>query len=63
MPKFNFKDIPIILVENSNNEISKNLLRKDYNVNCILTGENKGYSVANNIGLKLSNQICTYLKS
>ena len=48
------KDIPIILVENSNNENFKKFIEERFNnVNCILTGENKGYSVANNIGLKL----------
>ena len=48
------KDIPIILVENSNNVNFKKFVEERFNnVNCILTGENKGYSVANNIGLKL----------
>ena len=46
------KDIPIIIVENSNNEIfQKDIQNQFSNVKCILTGENKGYSVANNIGL------------
>ena len=45
-------DINIIVVENSNNENFKKELKKRYpHINCILTGENKGYSVANNIGL------------
>ena len=43
----------IIVVENSNNKIFKNDLEKQYqNLKCILTGGNKGYAVANNIGLK-----------
>ena len=45
--------IPIIIVENSNNKIFKSKIEKIYhNVECILSGENKGYSTANNIGLK-----------
>ena len=47
-------EIPIIIVENSNNfDFKKNIESKFKNVNCILTGGNKGYSVANNIGLKI----------
>ena len=43
----------IIVVENSNNEAFKKDLENQYhNLKCILTGENKGYAVANNIGLK-----------
>ena len=43
----------IIVVENSNNETFKKNLEKQYsNLRCILTGENKGYATANNIGLK-----------
>ena len=46
------KDIDIIIVENSNNLKFKEKIEKKYsNVNCILSGENKGYAVANNIGL------------
>ena len=42
----------IIVVENSNNETFKKNLENQYrNLKCILTGENKGYAVANNIGL------------
>ena len=45
--------ITVIIVENSNNENFKvNIEKKYQNVECILTGSNKGYSVANNIGLK-----------
>ena len=43
----------IIVVENSNNETFKKNLENQYsNLRCILTGENKGYAAANNIGLK-----------
>ena len=47
-------EISVIIVENSNDIIFKKKI-EDYfdNVKCILVGENKGYSVANNIGLKL----------
>ena len=45
--------LPIIVVENSNNKIFKSKIEEIYqNVECILTGENKGYAIANNIGLK-----------
>ncbi len=44
--------IPVIIVENSNDNNFKREIEKNYNnVNCILSGENKGYSTANNIGL------------
>ena len=47
------KEISVIVVENSNDEKFKNKIEKNFNnVNCILTGENKGYATANNIGLK-----------
>ena len=46
------KETPVIVVENSNNEKFKKEIQSKYdNVKCILTGENKGYSAANNIGL------------
>ena len=46
-------NIPVIIVENSSNENFKKEIENNFkNVNCILTGENKGYSIANNIGLK-----------
>ena len=46
-------EIPIIIVENSNNKISKSKIESSYhNVECILSGQNNGYSIANNIGLK-----------
>ena len=44
----------VIIVENSNSNTFKKKIEENFaNVKCILTGENKGYSVANNIGLKL----------
>jgi len=43
----------IIVVENSNNNNFKKKLENEFsNLKCILTGENLGYAVANNIGLK-----------
>ena len=46
-------EIQVIVVENSNNKKFKDKIENQYrNVRCILTGENKGYSAANNIGLK-----------
>jgi len=46
------KNITIIVIENSNDENFKKELKLKYpDINCILTGENKGYSTANNIGL------------
>tara|TARA_Y100000768_G_scaffold374259_1_gene343800 strand:+ start:427 stop:1260 length:834 start_codon:yes stop_codon:yes gene_type:complete len=45
-------EIPIIIVENSNDGVFKKEIENKFkNVSCILVGENKGYSVANNIGL------------
>ena len=46
-------EIPIIIVENSNNKIFKSKIESSYhNVECILSGQNNGYAIANNIGLK-----------
>ena len=48
------KDTSIFVVENSNNINFKHEIERKYpNVKCILTGSNKGYSIANNIGLEL----------
>ena len=45
---------PVIVVENSNNNNFKRKIENSYkNIDCVLTGSNTGYSVANNIGLKL----------
>ena len=44
------EEIPIIVVENSSDENFKNNIEKNFqNVKCVLTGANKGYSVANNV--------------
>ena len=46
-------DHDVIVVENSNNLNFKSDIEKKYvNVKCFLTGTNKGYAIANNIGLK-----------
>ena len=47
------RELRVIIVENSSNlDFKKNIENKYTNVRCILTGGNKGYSVANNLGLK-----------
>ena len=47
------KETPVVVVENSNNKNFKLKIENTFkNVNCFLAGENKGYSTANNIGLK-----------
>ena len=47
-------EISVIVVENSNSlDLKKKIESNFNNVKCIIAGENKGYSVANNIGLKL----------
>ena len=47
-------ETPVIVVENSNDiDFKKKIEHSFKNINCILTGENKGYASANNIGLKL----------
>jgi len=49
------KDIPIIVVENSNNQKFKNNLESKYNnLKCILTKSNLGMGAGNNIGIKES---------
>ena len=46
------KSLRILVVENSNNQNFKKKIESKYlNVECILTGENKGYAIANNLGL------------
>ena len=46
-------NIEVLIVENSNNTNFKKLVEsKHTNVKCILMGDNKGYAVANNVGLK-----------
>ena len=47
-------NVSIIVVENSNNTKFKQSIESKYtNVKCLLTGENKGYASANNIGLQI----------
>ena len=49
------KDVPIIVVENSNNlEFKNNLQSKYNNVRCMLSKANLGYAAGNNIGIKLA---------
>ncbi len=49
-------NIKVIVVENSNNKKFKEELEEKYkNVNCIIAGENKGYAVSNNTGLRKVN--------
>ena len=44
--------IKVIVVENSNNKKFKEIIEEKHrNVKCIISGENKGYAVGNNIGL------------
>jgi len=50
------RDIPIIVVENSNNKKFKNELETKYNkLKCILSGSNLGMGAGNNIGIKSAN--------
>ena len=50
-------EFPVIIVENSDNKIFKTHIENTHkNVKCLLSGDNKGYSIANNIGL---NQVKT----
>ena len=47
------KKIPIIVVENSNNQKFKNRLKSKYqNLKCILAESNLGMGAGNNIGIK-----------
>ena len=47
------EDLPIIVIENSNNVKFKEDLEKKYkNINCILATENLGMGSANNLGIK-----------
>jgi N-acetylglucosaminyl-diphospho-decaprenol L-rhamnosyltransferase len=46
-------NIKTFVVENSDDKNFKKVIEKKYsNVECILSGENRGYAVANNIGLR-----------
>ena len=49
-------NIKVIVVENSNNKKFKDQLEEKYqNTKCILAGENNGYAIGNNIGLRKVN--------
>ena len=49
-------NIKVIVVENSNNKKLKEQLEEKYqNTKCILAGENNGYAIGNNIGLRKVN--------
>jgi len=50
------KYVKVLIVENSNDQKFKKYVEDKYsNVECILSGSNKGYATANNIGLKQVN--------
>ena len=47
------QDLPIIVVENSNNTNFINYLEKKYkNIKCVLSNENLGMGSGNNLGIK-----------
>ena len=49
------QNIPIIVVENSNNQKFKDALESKYkNLKCVLSKSNLGMGAANNIGIKLT---------
>ena len=49
------KNIPIIVVENSNNQRFKGELESKYqNIKCVLSKSNLGMGAGNNIGIKLA---------
>ena len=50
------KNLPIIVVENSNNQNFKRMIEKKFhNVKCFLTNENLGMGKGNNVGIKNSS--------
>ena len=54
--------IPIIVVENSNNENFKNNIEFKYkNVTCVLSGQNLGMGAGNNIGIKKAKTEYVYV--
>ena len=55
-------NIPIIVVENSNNYKFKEDLEFKYkNLKCVVTEKNLGMGTANNIGIKLANTDYVYI--
>ena len=56
------QNIPIIIVENSNNyELKKSLESQYKNLKCIITEKNLGMGAANNKGIKLANTDYVYI--
>jgi len=56
------ENIPIIVIENSNNfDFKKNLESKYKNVTCIITKENLGMGAGNNIGIKEAKTNYVYI--
>ena len=56
------QNVPIIVVENSNNQKFKDELELKYeNLKCILSGSNLGMGVANNIGIKFAKTNYVYI--
>ena len=56
------QNIPIIVVENSNNCKFKEDIESRYkNLNCVITEKNLGMGAANNIGIKLANTDYVYI--
>ena len=55
-------NIPIIIVENSNNIVFKKKIEDKFkNVQCVLTQENLGMGRGNNIGIKLAKTDYVYI--
>ena len=55
-------NVPIIVVENSDNLTFKKYIEDKYkNVNCLLTNKNLGMGAGNNIGIKASNTDYVYV--
>ena len=56
------QNIPIIIIENSNNhELKKNLESQYKNLKCVITEKNLGMGVANNQGIKLASTDYVYI--
>ena len=58
------RNISIIIVENSDDEVFKNYIENKYNnVSCILSKGNIGMGAGNNIGINSAKSILTFIKS
>ena len=56
------KNIPIIIIENSNNHKLKEDLESQYkNLKCVITEKNLGMGAANNIGIKIADTQYVYI--